>query len=158
MCVSHASVISCTKGFGTGMHDMIQPRAARRFAGAAHRQTGMTIWSLLYVLLTLGLIGLVAAKSLPVYLNAYDIRSTIEAVAADPAIKNASAVEIQRAVQRRFDAGYVDNIKGKDVAVKRVTNGREISVAYEVRRPMLLNVSLVYSFEEHARLASGDGG
>jgi len=123
--------------------------------GFRHRpsaQRGMTIWSLFYVLVTLGLIGLVAAKSLPVYLNAYDVRETIEWAAAQPKLVNASAPEIQAAIQRRFDAGYVTNINGRDVAVSKVAGGREISVVYEVRRPMLFNVSLVYAFEEKARL------
>ena len=119
-------------------------------------QRGITIWGLLYVLITLGLIALVAIKSVPVYLNAYDVRTTLETVADDPDLRRASAGEIQRAVQRRFDAGYVDNLSGRDVAVERDGNGRRISLSYEVRRPMLLNLSLVYSFEESAMLAGGD--
>ncbi|GAB3685812.1 hypothetical protein GCM10028792_39080 [Salinisphaera aquimarina] len=116
----------------------------------------MTFWGLLYVLITLGVIGLVAAKSLPVYLGAYDVRETIDWAAAQPNLLKASAPEIQSAIQRRFDAGYVDNIHGRDVAVSKVDGGREISVAYEVRRPMLFNLSLVYSFEESARLTGSD--
>ena len=119
-------------------------------------QRGITIWGLLYVLITLGLIALVAIKSVPVYLNAYDVRTTLQAVADDPDLRRASAGEIQQAVQRRFDAGYVDNLSGRDVAVERAGDGRRISLSYEVRRPMLLNLSLVYSFEESAMLAGGD--
>lgn len=122
------------------------------------RQRGMTIWSLLYVLITLGLIALVAVKSVPVYLNAHDVRKTIEWAATQPSLVDASAAEIQAAVQRRFDAGYVTNITGRDIAVSKVGGGREISVAYQVRRPLLLNTSLLYSFEESARLTGTDGG
>lgn len=123
----------------------------------AGRQRGMTFWGLLYILITLGIIGLVAAKSLPVYLNAYDIRQTIDWAAQQPDLVRASAPDIQRAIQRRFDAGYVDNINGRDIAVTKVDGGREISVAYEVRRPMLFNLALVYSFEESAQLTGTDG-
>ena len=87
-------------------------------------QRGITIWGLLYVLITLGLIALVAIKSVPVYLNAYDVRTTLQAVADDPDLRRASAGEIQQAVQRRFDAGYVDNLSGRDVAVERAGDGR----------------------------------
>ncbi|MES1925451.1 DUF4845 domain-containing protein [Salinisphaera sp. T31B1] len=121
------------------------------------RQRGMTLWSLLYVLITLGLIALVAVKSLPVYLNAYDVRQAIEWAGAEPDLVSASAPAIQQAIQRRFDAGYVDNIHGRDVAVTKVAGGREISLAYEVRRPLLFNISLVYSFSESARLNGTDG-
>jgi hypothetical protein len=123
------------------------------------RQRGMTIWALIYLLFTAGLLLLVGIKSVPVYMNAYDVRETIEWAAEQPKLKTAPAAEIQQAIQRRFDAGYVDNLNGRDVAVSRVAGGgREISVAYEVRRPLLFNTSLVYSFEERALLTGNDGG
>lgn len=119
----------------------------------------MTIWALIYLLFTAGLLLLVGIKSVPVYMNAYDVRETIEWAAEQPKLKTAPAAEIQQAIQRRFDAGYVDNLNGRDVAVSRVAGGgREISVAYEVRRPLLFNTSLVYSFEERALLTGNDGG
>lgn len=122
-------------------------------------QRGMTIWALIYLLFTAGLLLLVGIKSVPVYLTAYDIRETIEWAAEQPDLKTAPAAQIQQAIQRRFDAGYVDNIKGRDVAVERVAGGgREISVAYEVRRPFLFNISMVYAFEEKAPLTGNDGG
>ena len=125
---------------------------------AVNRQYGLTMWSLIYVLFTLGLLLLVAIKSVPVYLTAYDIRETIEWAAEQPKLKTAPAAAIQQAIQRRFDAGYVDNLTGRDVAVSRVAGGgREISVAYEVRRPLLFNVSMVYSFEEKALLTGNNG-
>lgn len=120
------------------------------------RQRGMTLWGLIYLLFTAGLLLLVGIKSVPVYLNAYDIRETIEWAAQQPDLVSAPAAQIQTTIQRRFDAGYVDNVKGRDVAVKRVPNGREISIAYEVRRPLLFNVSMVYAFEESARLTGPD--
>jgi len=122
------------------------------------RQRGMTLWSLLYVLITLGLLGLVAARSVPVYLNAHDVRATIDWAADQPSLVDASAAEIQAAIQRRFDAGYVTNVNGRDIAISKTATGREISVAYEVRRPMLFNMSLLYSFAESAQLTGTDDG
>lgn len=122
-------------------------------------QRGMTIWALIYVLFTAGLLLLVGIKSVPVYLTAYDIRETIDWAAEQPDLKMAPAAQIQQAIQRRFDAGYVDNIKGRDAVVERVPGGgREISVAYEVRRPLLFNISMIYSFEEKAPLTGNDDG
>ena len=122
------------------------------------RQRGMTLWGLIYVLFTLGVIVLVVAKSLPVYMNAYDIRKTLDATASDPELQDASAAAIQSAIQRRFDAGYVNNVHGRDVAISRVSGGRELSIAYEERRPLLFNLSMVYSFDESAMLSADDGG
>ena len=123
------------------------------------RQRGMTIWGLIYVLFTAGLLLLVGIKAVPVYLNAYDVRETINWAAEQPDLMTVPAAQIQSAIQRRFDAGYVDNVKGRDVAVSRVAGGgRELSVAYEVRRPLMFDVSMVFAFEETAPLTGTDGG
>ncbi|WP_353111922.1 DUF4845 domain-containing protein [Salinisphaera dokdonensis] len=136
-----------------------RPFPASSSIASMHRQRGMTMWGLIYVLFTAGLLLLVGIKAVPVYLNAYDIRETIEWAAEQPDLMTVPAAQIQSAIQRRFDAGYVDNVKGRDVAVSRVAGGgREISIAYEVRRPLMFDVSLVFAFEETAPLTGTDGG
>ena len=138
---------------------MSESRGNPRSVAAMRYQRGLTLWSLIYVLFTAGLLLLVGIKSVPVYLNAYDIRETIDWASEQPDLMTAPAAQIQSAIQRRFDAGYVDNVKGRDVAVSRVAGGgRELSIAYEVRRPLMFGVSLVYAFEESAPLTGTDGG
>jgi len=121
----------------------------------ASRQQGMTLWSLLYVLITLGLLGIVAVKSVPVYLNAHDVRTTLAEVADQPDMASASAAAIQQSVQKRFDAGYVTNVTGRDVQVKKVGRSRVLEMLYEVRRPLFFNMSLVYSFDEQVTIGGG---
>lgn len=116
------------------------------------RQRGLTLWGWLYVLATLGVMLMVGIKAVPIYLNNYDIRSTLEWAGNQPELRNAPAFEIQKRIQRRFDSGYVDNIKGTDIKVKRVGNGRRLSIEYEVREPLFGNVTLLFNFEESAIL------
>ncbi|MDT0635858.1 DUF4845 domain-containing protein [Spectribacter hydrogenoxidans] len=108
----------------------------------------MTIWGWLYVLGTLGMIALVGIKCVPIYVNNYEIRSTLAWAAGQPELRDASAYEIQNRIQRRFDSGYIDNIKGSDVRVKRVENGRELTVIYEREEPLFGDVSLLFDFRE----------
>lgn len=114
------------------------------------RQQGMTLWSLLYVLITLGVIGLVAVRSVPVYIDAHEVQTTLDEVAAAPAMTDASTARIQTAVQKHFDAGYVSRVSGQDVTVTRVGDKRQLEMLYEVRRPLFYNLSLVYSFDAKA--------
>lgn len=116
------------------------------------QQLGMTTWGLLYVLVTLGLIGIAVVKSVPVYLNAYEVRTALDWAASQPELRGASAMDIQQRIQRRFSSGYVSNLSGRDIAVQRVDGGRLLSVDYEVRRPLFFNIALTYSFSEQARL------
>lgn len=104
----------------------------------------------MYVLGTLGLLLLVFIKSVTVYSNNYDIRSTLTWAANQPELVNASAHEIQQRIQRRFDSGYVNNIKGRDIKIKRVKEGRRLDVEYEVRKPLFYNIILLFDFHETA--------
>lgn len=114
------------------------------------RQRGMTFWSWLYVLATLGLILLVGIKSVPVYMNNYDIRSALVWAAQQSELESASAHEIQSRIQRRFDSGYVRNINGRDIKVKRTQDGRLLEVKYTEYRPLFYNIKLMFEFDETA--------
>lgn len=120
----------------------------RAYGNRPGSQRGMTLWSWLYVLATLGLILLVGIKSVPVYMNNYDIRTALVWAAKQPELESASAHEIQSRIQRRFDSGYVRNINGRDISVKRVKDGRRLEVKYEVRKPLFYNIELLFSFDE----------
>lgn len=114
------------------------------------RQRGLTFWGWLYVLATLGVILMVGIKAVPVYLNNYDIRSTLQWASKQPELRSAHVQEIQSRIQRRFDSGYVDNIKGRDVKVQRIDGGRRLSVEYEVRQHLFANITLLFEFRESA--------
>jgi len=114
------------------------------------KQWGMSFWSWLYVLATLGLILLVLIKSVTVYTNNFDIRSALTWAADQPELYSAPASEIQKRIQKRFDTGYVRNIKGRDVKIKRTKAGRLLEVKYEVRKPLFFNIILLFDFDETA--------
>lgn len=118
----------------------------------AYHQRGITFWGWLYILATLGFILLFSIKSFPVYMNYYDIKSTLEWAAKQPELANASQREIRNRIQRRFDSGYVRNINARDVKLEREKDGRYLSVEYEVREPLFYNIDLVYSFKERVQL------
>lgn len=113
-------------------------------------QRGMTFWSWLYVLGTLGLMLLIGIKSVPVYMNNYDIRSSLVWASKQPELESASAHAIQSRIQRRFDSGYVRNINGRDIKVKRTQDGRLLEVKYEVHKPLFFNIQLLFEFDETA--------
>lgn len=120
----------------------------------SHRQRGLTLWGWLYILATLGAMLMVGIKAVPIYLNNYDIRSTLEWATNQPELRSAPVIEIRKRIQRRFDSGYVDNIKGRDIKVTRVKGGRRLSVEYEVHEHLYGNVTLLFKFRESAVIPS----
>lgn len=126
------------------------PRAA-----ASRRQTGFTLWSGLYVLITLGIIAFIAVRSVPVYLNNQEIQHALTEVAHNPAMQHADAIAIQHAVARHFEAGYAAGVSSRDVSVSREGRTRVLELQYEIRRPLAFNMSLLYSFDDTARMTGG---
>ncbi|HET7314861.1 DUF4845 domain-containing protein [Salinisphaera sp.] len=129
-----------------------------RTVGAAARQGGFTLWSALYVLITFGIIVFVAVRSVPVYLNNFEIQKALAAVANDPSMQHADIMAIQRAVGRHFEAGYTSGVSPRDVTIGHAGAARVIELRYEVRRPLAFNMSLVYSFKDTARMTGGGPG
>lgn len=127
---------------------------SQRGASAMAHQGGFTLWSGLYVLITLGIIVFLAVRSVPVYLNNREIQKTLDEVAGDPAMQNADAIAIQRAVGRHFQAGYASNVSPRDVTISHDGATRVIELHYEVRRPLAFNMSMVYSFDDKARMGA----
>lgn len=119
------------------------------------RQRGLTFWGWLYVLFTLGVMLIVGIKAVPVYMNNYEVRAVLQWASNQPELRNASMFEIRKRIQKRFDSGYVSNIKGSDVRVKRDKLGRRLSVEYEVHQPLFGNVTLLFEFHESAILPHG---
>lgn len=115
-------------------------------------QRGLTLWGWCYVLATLGVLLLVGIKCLPIYLNNYEIAAVLAWAAAQPELRAAPPYEIQNRIQRRFSSGYVDNVSGRDVHIRRVDGGRELRVHYQVKEPLFGAVSLFFDFQETAFL------
>ncbi|WP_109994351.1 DUF4845 domain-containing protein [Salinisphaera sp. LB1] len=133
-----------------GLNDMSQ-------AASARRQGGFTLWSGLYVLITLGLIVFIAIRSVPVYLNNREIQHALTEVARKPSLQHADAIAIQRAVARHFEAGYASGVSSHDVTISHDGATRVLGLHYEVRRPLAFNMALVYSFDDKAVMQPGGG-
>lgn len=123
----------------------------------SRRQQGFTLWSALYVLITLGIIVFVAVRSVPVYLNNREINKALAEVAGNPSLQHADSIQIQRALERHFDAGYASGVSAHDVTITRDGATRVLELHYEVRRALAFNMSLVYHFDDSARMAPGGG-
>ncbi|WP_423820931.1 DUF4845 domain-containing protein [Salinisphaera sp. SPP-AMP-43] len=133
-----------------------QQRSA--LARLPRRQRGLSLISGLYVLMTLAAIALIAIRSVPVYLNDRDIQNALEDVAHNPALQNADPIQIKRAIGKHFNAGYASGVSAKDVHIFNDGATRRLELHYQVRRPLVANVGLVYSFDDVARMQAGGGG
>ena len=108
---------------------------------ANERQRGMTLIGMLLLLILIGFVAVIAMKVVPVYVQYYSIKSTIESVRKE-SVSSMTTVDIQNAIQKRFDTGYVENVKAKDLKIRHVPGGKALDLVYQDERELFEGMGL----------------
>ena len=117
----------------------------REFGG---RQRGMTVIGMLLLLIVIAFVALIAMKVVPMYIQYFTVKSTIESVRKEPQIAQMSPTDIQNAIQKRFDIGYVDNITARDLKIRNDRGGRVLDLVYQDKRALFYGLSVVLEVNE----------
>ncbi len=112
------------------------------------KQRGMTVIGLLLVLIAIGFVAVVAMKVVPMYIQYFSIKSTIESILKEPQVAQMSAQEIQNGIQRRFDIGYVNNITARDLKIRNDRSGRVLDLVYQDERELFYGLFVVLKVNE----------
>ncbi|MEM8548125.1 MAG: DUF4845 domain-containing protein [Pseudomonadota bacterium] len=110
------------------------------------QQRGRTALGVLILVLFVGLFVYGGIRLVPVYLEDMKISSTFESVETELGGQNATRREILSAIEKRFDVDSVKILRPRDVEVKKVETGYELSVSYINTVPFLANVSFACQF------------
>ncbi len=111
------------------------------------RQRGMSVIGLLLLLVLIGAVALVAMRVIPMYVQYYSIKSTIESVRKE-SVGDMAKEEIQRAIQKRFDIGYVTNVEAKDLNVRNDRSGKVLDLVYQDERELIKGLFVVLKVKE----------
>ncbi|MTD33795.1 DUF4845 domain-containing protein [Paludibacterium denitrificans] len=112
------------------------------------RQQGLTIVSILFVMMVVGLAVMLVFKLIPVYSEYGEIRKTVSALASEG---GKSEYDIRREFTNRAAVGDISSIKADNLVV--VSEGGSVFVRATYRRevPLFANVSLVFDFDTRCR-------
>jgi len=116
--------------------------------GLGRRQRGMTVIGMLLLIIVIAFVALIAMKVVPMYVQYFSIKSTIESIRKEPQVAQMSAQDIQNAIQKRFDIGYVDNITARDLKIRNDRNGRVLDLVYQDERTLFYGLSVVLKVNE----------
>jgi len=116
----------------------------------SEQQRGMTLIGMLLLLIVIAFVALIAMKVVPMYIQYYSVKSTIESVRKEPQIAQMSPQAIQAAIQKRFEIGYVDNIDARDLKIKNAPDnqGRVLELVYDDERPLFYGLFVVLKVNE----------
>ena len=113
------------------------------------RQSGVSLSGLLAVLFVLVILGLLALKVLPPYMEFRTAKNAIEAVARER--QGASVNDVRRAFDARAQIDDINSVKAQDLEITK--DGQEIVIAFAYRKEVHLfrNVGLYFDFAANSR-------
>jgi hypothetical protein len=117
-------------------------------------QRGMSMWGMMVVAVMASIYLMAGLKLFPVYMEYFNMKGIVDQVKADPELKGAPKEKIMTAMSRRVQLADFANIDKDSYSVTKVEgkNAYTIDVYYEVRTPLLANVSIVTEFEYSAEV------
>jgi len=111
------------------------------------RQQGMSMIGMLLVLIMAGFIAIIAMKVIPMYLDFNTVKSTIATVSKEN-VAQMSTTDIQNAIQKRFDIGYVNSIKAKDLKIRNERQGKVLDLDYRDERELFYGLYVLLKHKE----------
>ncbi len=115
-------------------------------------QRGMTVIGMLLLIIMLAFIALIAMKVVPLYVQYYTIKSTIESIRKEPQLAQMTTQDIQAGIQKRFNIGYVENVKARDLKIRSESGGRVLDLVYQDERPLFYGLSVILKVNETVSL------
>ena len=117
-------------------------------------QRGMTLIGWLLTLVLIGYFVLLVLRLAPGYLEYLNVAKTLESLHSESALADMTPTQIRTIIAKRFDVNDVHSISPKHVNIKKQGGKITVGVDYEVRAPMLGNVSLVTHFRKEIEAGS----
>lgn len=109
-------------------------------------QRGITIEGVVVAAFLLILFSLIGMKLIPPYMENKTIQNIFTALANDPAMQESAPHEIQLAYNKRASIDNVQAINYQDIDVSKEGGSLYISTEYEVRIPLVSNISFLLEF------------
>jgi hypothetical protein len=120
------------------------------------RQTGMTLISVLVLLVMGGFFILLLLKLGPIYLENYTVRSVLEQIRKEPLMGSRPPGEVRRAIEDRLYVNEVRRLNSQDFRIKREGQVLKIELDYTVREAIMGNVDALVTFSERVELQASE--
>lgn len=113
------------------------------------KQRGVTMIGWIFLLIPMAIVVFSAIRIGPQYYEYYKLVSALKSTASE--LKDDETLTpqtVRSALQRRFDAQYVDSITAQEIDVVRAAEGWEMAAAYEEEAKLFGNLHLLLKFNK----------
>jgi uncharacterized protein DUF4845 len=114
-----------------------------------HKQRGVTMIGWIFLLIPVAIVAYGLLRVVPEYLGYYKLLSAMKETASQLKSDEAlDAITIKRALERRFDTGYVDALDAEEIGIAKTEEGWTMTAEYDRTVPMFGNLQLLLSFNK----------
>lgn len=114
--------------------------------GWKNRQTGLGFSNFIAGAFVLVIVAMLGLKMVPAYIHSGQISQIFREIVADPAMQNVPVSAVEMSYRKRANINYIEDLKVEDIEIVREGGVLSLSASYEVRIPLVGNVSLVLAF------------
>ncbi|MBD3619129.1 MAG: DUF4845 domain-containing protein [Chromatiales bacterium] len=116
------------------------------------RQAGMSYFGWLIAIGLAGVIVVVGLRLMPIYLEYFTVKTTLENVAAEAGVSKKSKRYIWDRIEKRFEVNDVTGIKIDNLTVEIDNNNMAtLRIAYEKRSKLIGNLDVVAVFDTQVK-------
>lgn len=115
------------------------------------KQAGVTLIGFIFFAIAICVLGLLAMRIAPVYINHYrvvhaakSLRSLPKSVLSQSPIMVAST--LRNKLTSQLYVNGIKSVKAKNIKIKYKSNKYSVMVNYEVKKPLFYNMTLLFDF------------
>ncbi len=116
------------------------------------KQKGLTLISWLAILGLVLFNGIIALNVVPVFLNDHSVKTTMQSLETDAALRGATPKKIKDVIVKRLRVNNVYSITRDHIALKKGKRDYLITIEYEPRGKLIGPVDYIVSFKHEARV------
>ena len=114
------------------------------------QQTGMTPMGTFIIIVIVGFGVYLALKIVPLYLEYFNVASSINSLKDDPDLRQKSTSQIRDLIRKRFEINDVKRVKSQDVKITKAAGDVVVVVQYEARVSIVANIDLIADFHKRS--------
>lgn len=119
------------------------------------KQRGASFTSIIVILLLVIFIFIAGVKLIPSYTEFYAVRSLMDDIAQDAAVKGGNTLLLRRKLDDYLNVNSLYNIKREDFSVVKKPEDHTVKmlqVDYEVKKPWFANIEFLMKFNHAVEL------
>jgi hypothetical protein len=136
------------------MNKVIKKSISNRLSKRLCNQGGMTMLSMIIVVVFLLFQGVIAMNVIPVYLTDSSIKDILKHLPNDHKAQGLSAKALHAMVMKRFRLNSIYDIDSDVVVVKKGRGENIVTVEYEPRGKLVGNLDYIVSFKHKVRVSA----